>query len=95
MEAAEDAATPNVDSYWKRSRTQLLWHKQRIQERFCTDIGNNVFYYGHKAAADHMRTSWEKLVQHIGTKYGQNISNDLDKKIKVNIVTPVHSTEVL
>ena len=62
---------------------------------FCTDIGNNVFYYGHKAAADHMRTSWEKLVQHIGTKYGQNISNDLDKKIKVNIVTPVHSTEVL
>ena len=42
-----------------------------------------------------MRTSWEKLAQHVGTKYGQEISNDLNNKITVNIVKPVHSTRVL
>ena len=44
--------------------------------------------------ADQMRTSWEKLVQHVGTNYCQDIINDLNRKIKVNLVTPVHSTEV-
>ena len=42
-----------------------------------------------------MRTLWEKLVQHVGTKYGQYIRNELNIKIKVNLVTPVHSTEIL
>ena len=42
-----------------------------------------------------MRTSWEKLVQNVGTKYGQDISNKLNNKIKVNIITPVHLIEVL
>jgi hypothetical protein len=30
-------------------------------------LGNNVFDYGHKSASDQMQTSWEKLVQHVGT----------------------------
>jgi hypothetical protein len=34
----------------------------------CTNIGTNVFDYGQKSAADKMRTSWEKLVQYVGTK---------------------------
>ena len=42
-----------------------------------------------------MRTSWEKLVQNVGTKYGQDIRNELKRKVKVNIVTPVHSNEFL
>ena len=42
-----------------------------------------------------MRTSWGKLVQHVGTKYSQDIRNELNKNIKVNILTPVHLTEVL
>ena len=42
-----------------------------------------------------MRTSWEKLVQHVGTKYGQDIINELNRKVKVNLVTQVHLTEVL
>jgi hypothetical protein len=32
----------------------------------CAALGNNVFDYGHRAAADQMRTSWEKLVQPVG-----------------------------
>ena len=42
-----------------------------------------------------MITPWEKLFQHIGTKYGQDISNELNRKVKVNLVTPFHSTEFL
>ena len=42
-----------------------------------------------------MRTSWDKLVQHVCTKYGQDIKNELNSKVKVNLVMPVHLAEVL
>jgi hypothetical protein len=42
-----------------------------------------------------MHTSWEKLVQYVGTNYGQDISNELQNKISVDIIGPVHSAEVL
>ena len=35
------------------------------------------------------------MVHKVSTKYGQDISNELKNKIKVNIVTPVYLTEVL
>jgi hypothetical protein len=61
----------------------------------CSALGNNVFDYGHRAAADQMRTSWEKLVQFVGTNYGQDISNELQNKIPVILSEPVHTPEVL
>jgi hypothetical protein len=42
-----------------------------------------------------MRTSWEKLVQYVGTNYGQDISNALHNKITVDMIEPVHSAEVM
>jgi hypothetical protein len=33
----------------------------------CAALSNNVFNYGHRAAADQMQTSCEKLVQFVGT----------------------------
>jgi hypothetical protein len=42
-----------------------------------------------------MRMSWAKLVQYVGTSYGQDISNELQKKVTVTLVEPVHKTEVL
>ena len=42
----------------------------------------NVFNFGHKEAADQMRTSWEKLVQHVSTKYGKDIKTIWTKKLK-------------
>jgi hypothetical protein len=48
--------------------------------------------YGQKSAADQMRTSWEKYV---GTNYGQYISNELQNKITVILVKPVHTDDVL
>jgi hypothetical protein len=54
-----------------------------------------VFDYGRKSAADQMRTSWEKLVQYVSTNYGQDISNELQNKITVILVEPVHTDDVL
>jgi hypothetical protein len=42
-----------------------------------------------------MRTSWEKLAQYVGTNYGQDISNELQNKITVILVEPVHTDDVL
>jgi hypothetical protein len=61
----------------------------------CAALGNHVFNYGQRAAADQMRTSWEKLIQFMGTNYGQDISNELQNKILVMLTKPVHTLEVL
>jgi hypothetical protein len=61
----------------------------------CANLGTNVFDYGQKSAGDLMRTSWEKLVQYVGTNYGQDVRNELQNKIYVNIIKPVHYAEVL
>ena len=65
------------------------------KQGLCAALGKNVFDYGHKAAADEMRTSWEKVAQCVGTTCGQDISNEL--QIKVCIVTskPFHSQVVV
>jgi hypothetical protein len=59
-----------------------------------------VFDYGQKSAADQMRTSWEKLAQYVGTQYvgtnyGQDIINELQNKITVILIEPVHTDDVL
>jgi hypothetical protein len=61
----------------------------------CTNLGTNVFDYGQNSAADQMRTSWEKLVQYGGTNYGQDINNELQNKITVVLIEPVHTNVVL
>ena len=53
-----------------------------------------MFKYGQKSAADQTRTSWEKLVQYVGTNYGQDISNKLQNKITLNLIDPVHAPKV-
>jgi hypothetical protein len=54
-----------------------------------------VFDYGHKAAADQMRTSYEKLIQYVGTTYGQDISNELHNKTTLVLPEPVYTAAVL
>jgi hypothetical protein len=61
----------------------------------CANIGTNVLDYGQKSASYQMRTSWEKLAQYVGTNYGQDISNELQNKITVILVEPVHTDDVL
>jgi hypothetical protein len=61
----------------------------------CEALRLNVFDYGQKAAADQMRTSWEKITEYVGTMYGQDISNELQNKVSVTIAEPVHTQAVL
>jgi hypothetical protein len=61
----------------------------------CANLGTNVFDYVQKSAADQMRTSWVKMTQYVGTNYGQDISNELQNKITVILVEPVHTDDVL
>ena len=61
----------------------------------CEALGTNVFDYGQKAAADQMRTSWEKITEYVGTTYGQDISNELQNKSTVVIAEPVLSPAIL
>jgi hypothetical protein len=37
----------------------------------------------------------EKIVQYVGTNYGQTISNELQNKLTVILPEPVHSTAIL
>ena len=60
----------------------------------CSALGKYMFDYGHKTAADEMRTTWEKIIQYISTIYGQNISNKLYHK-KIILPEPVYTTIVL
>ena len=43
----------------------------------CSALGNHVFEYGQRGAADTARVTWEKIVHHVGTIYGHDISNEL------------------
>jgi hypothetical protein len=61
----------------------------------CTHLGTNVFDYGQKSAADQVQTSWEKLVQYVGTNYGQDINNKLQNKVWVILTEPAHTDDVL
>ncbi len=61
----------------------------------CAALGSHVFDYAQKGAADQMRTTWEKIVHHVGTIYGHDISNELLNKKTVVIDKPVHPQDVL
>ena len=61
----------------------------------CTTLGTNVFDYGQKSSADQLRTSWEKLVQYVGTNYGQDVSNELQNKITVILPEPTYTAAIM
>jgi hypothetical protein len=42
-----------------------------------------------------MRTTWEKIVHHVGTIYGQDISNELLNKKTVNLPEPAYTQAIL
>jgi hypothetical protein len=50
---------------------------------------------GHKEATYQMQTSWEKIVEYVGTNYGPTISNELQNKLTVILPEPVHTTAIL
>ena len=93
--AVVDVATAvMVDAVMDEAITTLVQAPQPRRD-YAVLSALHVFDYGHKAAADQMRTSWEKLAQYVGTIYGQDISNELQNKTTVTLTAPVHTPEVL
>jgi hypothetical protein len=66
-----------------------------IKKGLCEALGGSVFDYGQKAAADQMRTSWEKVTDYVGSTYGQDICNELQNKTTVTLVEPTHAPAIL
>jgi hypothetical protein len=42
-----------------------------------------------------MRTTWEKIVHHVGTIYGHDISSELQNRKPVSITEPTYTQQVL
>ena len=60
----------------------------------CSALGTHMFTYDQKGSADHARTTLEKIVLHIGSIHGQDISTELDTRQPVVFEEPKHSDEV-
>ena len=60
----------------------------------CSALGDHVFDYGQKWVADQMRTTWENIINHVGTIYGHNISNELQNKKQIEIPQPKYTHPV-
>jgi hypothetical protein len=61
----------------------------------CKDLEGNIFDYGTKTAANLMRTTQEKLIQYVGTKFGRDIANKLQNRTAVVIPPPAYSIAVM
>jgi hypothetical protein len=61
----------------------------------CKDLEGNIFDYGTETAANLMRTTQEKLIQYVETKFGGDIANELQHRTTVVIPPPTYSIAVM
>ena len=61
----------------------------------CTALGDHVFDYGQKGAADQVKSSYRTLVRHVGTLYGPDIANELENRKTRVIPKPEYTQDVL
>jgi hypothetical protein len=54
----------------------------------------HVFDYGHKGTADQMRTTWEKITDHVGITLTGTIAEELRTRIPVEIPRPEYTNEI-
>ena len=61
---------------------------------FCSALEHHVFDHGQKGATYKMRTTWEKIDNHVGTIYDHDISNEFQNKKRINILQPKQTHQV-
>ena len=61
----------------------------------CAALGEHMFTYNEKGAADQIRNTLKQIVKHTGTIYGQDISNELHNRRVVVIAKSQHTADVL
>ena len=61
----------------------------------CAALGDNIFTYNEKGAVDQLSITLRQIVKHIGTIYGQEISNEIHNQRAVIIVRPVYDQDLI
>ena len=61
----------------------------------CAELEGNVFDIGQRTSADLLRTTLEKIIQYVGTKYGEDIANEIESRSLSTFTPPQHTAEVL
>jgi hypothetical protein len=61
----------------------------------CKDLKGNVFDFRTTSAADQMRIMQEKIAQYIGAKYGEEIANKLQNKIRIVFSAPAYPSAMM
>ena len=51
----------------------------------CAELHHHIFDYGVANAADLLRTTQEKIAQYVGSKYGEDIANEVTNKVAVTV----------
>jgi hypothetical protein len=60
----------------------------------CAELHHHIFNYGVANAADLMRTTQEKIAQFVGSKFGEDIANELTNKVAVIVPPPQYSAAI-
>ena len=61
----------------------------------CAALGDNIFAYNEEGAADQLDITLHQIFKHIGTIYGQEISNKIHNRTAVIIIKPVYYQDLL
>ena len=66
-----------------------------VKYGLCKELEGHVFEYGGNGAADKMRVTMEKVQQFVGLKFGEDIANELQNRVKVVLPPPKYSTAAI
>ena len=61
----------------------------------CAELEENVLDIGQRTSADLLRTTLEKIVQYVGTKYGEDIAAEIETRAATSTTPPGHTADVL
>jgi hypothetical protein len=61
----------------------------------CRDLEGNVFDFRTTSVADQMRITQEKIAQYIGAKYGEDIANKLQNKLRIVLSAPAYPSTMM
>ncbi len=61
----------------------------------CAPLGAHIFDYGGTGSADQMQTTYDKIVQYVGSIHGPDITNELRNRTRVSIPEPKYEQSTL
>ena len=79
----------------RSSTTTTTTTTKSAQKGLCAELEGNVFDIGQRASADLLRTTLEKVIQFVGTKYGEDIADEIESRTLSTLAAPQHTAEVL